>query len=428
MKAPLQKLKIKLHSRIFNSRYIPFLNAPQWLQIFFGGSSSGKSVYLSQRTVLDILKGGRNYLIIRNVSNTIRHSTFNEIQKVLIAWGVEHLFKINQSEMLMTCVNGYQIMFKGLDDVEKLKSITPKKGVITDIWIEEATETAHEDIKQLIKRLRGGDRAIKKRLILSFNPINKTHWIYKEYFRDYIEGQDLITDDKLIVHSTYKDNRFLTDQDIKNLEDETDEYFYNVYTLGKWGVLGDLIFKNWTVQDIKNGPLWHTFDMFRHGVDFGYTNDPTAYTRMYYHRATRTLYIVDEVYLRGCTNDVLAAAIQPYCKLDPVTCDCAEPKSIQELTNHGINAQAALKGKDSVVFGVQWLQQQKIIIDISCQETKNEFEQYHWKKNKDGEVLNQPVDRDNHAIDSIRYAMEDEMTLSNIGIVSGGAKSIATQY
>ena len=392
---------------VLNDKYKPYLDASNWFQIFFGGSSSGKSVFLAQRCIRDILSGGRNYLVIRNISDSIRDSVFKEIKKVIFDWEVEELFKIRETNMEITCQNGCQIIFKGLNDVERLKSITPIQGVITDIWIEEATETVQDDIKQLLKRLRGGDEETEKRLIFSFNPINKTHWIYKTYFNEYIEGQVFDTEQLLIVHSTYKDNRFLTKQDIYRLEDEKDKYFYDVYTLGKWGVLGDLIFKNWKIMDIKNSPIYKTFDRFRHGLDFGYSNDPTAYNKMYYHSATKSLYIVDEWHKKGATNDMIAGAIKVYCDNDLVIADSAEPKSIEELKKYSINATGALKGKDSINHGIQFLQQLKIYIDVSCQETKNEFEQYQWQKNKDGEVLNVPIDKFNHHIDGIRYATED---------------------
>lgn len=403
------------YNEFINDKFRPYINACNWMQIFFGGSSSGKSVFLSQRTVIDVLKHNRNYLIIRNISNTIRDSVFNEIKKVISAWNVGHLFKIRSTDMLITCNNGCQIMFKGLDDVEKLKSITPSNGVITDVWIEEATETKDTDVKQLLRRLRGGDEDTPKRITLSFNPIMKTHWIYKEHFNDYTD-EVLDTDMLLIVHSTYKDNRFLTDQDIALLENETDEYFYNVYTLGQWGVIGDVIFKNWTVEDVKGAEKYKRFDMFRHGLDFGYSNDPTAYNKMYYHKATKTLYITDEINIKGVTNDVIADVIKPHLNGGVVTCDSAEPKSIEELRRYNINAQGARKGRDSVNFGIQFLKQQRIVIDKTCQETKNEFEQYQWQKNKNGEVLNVPIDKNNHHIDCIRYAMEDLALYKEAGV------------
>ena len=163
---------------VFNEVYRPHLTNTARVQIFFGGSSSGKSVFIAQRAVLDLLKGGRNYLVCRQVARTMRLSVFAEICSVIDMWNVESLFSINKSEMLITCWNGYQIAFVGLDDVEKLKSIRPAIGAWTDIWIEEATETDRKTVKQLMKRQRGGSASKRKRLILSFNPVLKTHWLY----------------------------------------------------------------------------------------------------------------------------------------------------------------------------------------------------------------------------------------------------------
>jgi phage terminase large subunit len=176
-------------------------------------------------------------LVCRQVANTVKKSVFNEITKAIKEMGVASLFSINKSNLVITCnINNKQIMFSGLDDSEKIKSITPIDGVISDIWVEEATESEYNAIKQLQKRLRGIS-SVNKRLILSFNPILKEHWIYKEYFKEWNEGDKEYRSDKLsILHTTYKDNDFLTDDDIEALENETDKYFYEVYTLGKWGV------------------------------------------------------------------------------------------------------------------------------------------------------------------------------------------------
>ena len=196
--------------------------------------------------------------------------------------------------------------------------------------------------------------------------------------------------------------------------------------LHNWGVLGNLIFKNWKVQDVRNSPIFKTFDIFKHGLDFGYSNDPTAYCKMYYQKAKRRLFIIDEHRDIEVTNDQIADDIRPYVDSDNVICDSAEPKSIKELNNYGISALPARKGKDSVIHGIQWLKQQEIIIDRSCQHTKNEFEQYHWKEDKDGNVLNVPVDKFNHHIDAIRYACEDEMLSGDDGVILG-AESEAAQ-
>lgn len=404
-------LDINISRKVFNPVYIPYLDDETRTQIFFGGASSGKSVFIvGQRVVYDLLQGKRNYLIIRNVANTSRNSTFNEVKKIIVAWNLSNEFKINKSEMIITCTNGMQAMFAGLDDVEKLKSITPTKGVITDVLVEEATETTEPDLKQLQKRLRGKSE-VKKRLTLVFNPIMRTHWIHAAYFSGNFHDEDAFfkDDELLILKTTYKDNlKFLEKDDVKALEDETNEYFYNVYTLGNWGVLGDVIFTNWQVRDLS-GMIAH-FDNIRNGLDFGYANDPAAYNRIHYDKKKKLLYIFKELHEFGLTNPQLAALIKPIIDRERLVCDSAEPKSIQELKDHDINAFPAMKGKDSINFGIQWLQGNQIIIDRECQETINEFQVYQWKKTKQGETINTPVDKYNHHIDDIRYAMENDMS------------------
>lgn len=144
----MAKIKLKVSSKIFNKVYIPYLKDNTPTQIFYGGSSSGKSVFLAQRTVLDLMKGGRNYLVVRNVAKTIRGSVYNEIVKAISDMKLDSFFNVLKSELTITCINGYQILFCGLDDPEKIKSITPAKGVITDIWVEEATEIEYNAYKQ----------------------------------------------------------------------------------------------------------------------------------------------------------------------------------------------------------------------------------------------------------------------------------------
>jgi len=398
-----------------NKTYIPYISKETPTQIFFGGSSSGKSVFLAQRTLLDILKG-RNYLVVRKVARTIRQSVYNEIIKCITEYCLNYLFMINKTDMTITAVNGYQILFCGLDDAQKLKSITPTKGVVTDIWIEEATEIEYSDYKEIVKRLRGiSDFNGTKRITFSFNPILQTSWIYTEFFNKWDNSKNTYSDDKiLILKTTYKNNSFLTKDDIERLENETDEYYYNVYTLGNWGVLGAVIFKNWKVEDCSE--IRKTADNYKNGLDFGFASDPAALIRIHYDKKHKTIYILDELYQRGLTNDILAEQIKDMIGYEYVVCDSSEPKSIQELKNHRINAVGAKKGKDSVVFGIQWLQQQTIIVDSSCQYTKNELQQYQWKEIQ-GSAVPIPIDKNNHLIDALRYAIEDEYK-DNIGPVT----------
>jgi len=406
------EINLTISRKIFNKVYLPFLDDDTRTQIFFGGASSGKSFFaIGQRPVWDILKGGRNYLIVRNVARTSRQSTFNEIRKTISNWKVGEYFKVNKSDMVITCVNRYQILFAGLDDVEKLKSVTPELGIITDIVVEEATETSETDIKQLEKRLRGKSKIKRqKRLTLVFNPILRSHWIHETYFKNrFHDGDRHYKDEDLsILKTIYKDNlRFLEADDIRALENESDEYFYNVYTLGNWGVLGDVIFTNWRVLDLSERIPF--FDNIRNGLDFGFADDPSAYNRVHYDPKRKLIYIFRELHEYGLTNPQLADLLMPIVDRERVVCDSAEPKSIQELKDCGISAVGAVKGKDSVNFGIQWLKQHQILIDPDCQETINEFQVYQWKKTKSGETINIPIDKFNHHIDDIRYAMESDM-------------------
>lgn len=404
-------INLNIDRRIFNPIYLPYLfkDSPR-TQVFFGGSSSGKSVFLAQRAVLDVAASGRNYLVVRNVQKTLRLSAFNEISKAISQFKLSRFFNINKSDMMITCANGYQILFAGLDDVEKIKSITPQKGVITDIWVEEATEAGREDVKQLSKRLRGlvSGGTIKKRLSMSFNPILQDHWICSDYFGQWQDDSQRFEDRNIsILKTTYRDNKFLAPDDIYELENEPDKYFYDVYTLGNWGVLGQVIFKNWRVEDLSK--MRRFFDRHKNGLDFGFGGHPAGLVHTHWDKNHKRIYVLDELYVYELTNDLLAEEVKKIVGRQPVVCDSAEPKSIRELRNFGVTAIGAKKGKDSVNFGIQWLQRQDIVVDVGCQNMINELRKYKWKEDKNGTVLPVPVDRDDHLIDSLRYAYEDQM-------------------
>jgi len=378
---------------VFNKVYVRHIDNTHREQIYFGGSSSGKSVFLSDRTVLDVLRG-RNYLICRKTGNTLRKSTFNEIKKSIYKFKLQDYFSINKSEMVITCeLTGSQILFAGLDDVEKVKSITPAKGVITDIWVEEATEAELDDIKQLKKRLRGRSK-FKKRLTISFNPILKSHWIYTEYFKGlWNEAENYAETENLsILKTTYKDNEFLEPEDCAALENEKDRYWYEVYTLGNWGILGHIIFKNWKIE--KFDP--DSFDRYHNGVDWGFSSDPFAFVRLHLNMNQRKLYVCDTIYQKNLLNKDSAKMVKEKIGIEIVKCDSAEPKSVAEWQQLGLNAFGAKKGKGSIEYGIKFLQSLEIIIHPRCQDYVNEIQTYQYKEDKDGNAMPVPVDKDNH--------------------------------
>ena len=411
---------LELDERLVNPIYLNQISNETPTQIYFGGSSSGKSYFvLAQRTIVDIMTADRNFLIVRKVGATNRNSTFNQVKKGISEFNLDKYFKINKSEMTITCLhNGNQILFAGLDDVEKLKSITPAKGVITDIIIEEATEISYNDYKQLTKRLRGQSTA-KKRITMMFNPIHQTHWIYLHFFADKWnpDTKEYSDENLYILKTTYHDNDFLESDDVARIESETDPYYIDVYNNGNWGVVGDLIFRRgtgkgyWRVEDLSE--FKKTCERFWNGLDFGFSDDPAAFNRMHYDRKNKRLYILDDFAVTGLDNEELADKIRPFVDRELVTCDSAEPKSIKELRKYRINARGAAKGKDSIKTGYRFLKGLEIIIDQSCQSTINEFSIHKNKQDRSGVSLNFPEDKNNHNVDSIRYGIESEITFTS---------------
>lgn len=390
-----------------NDIYMDYLEATQYTQIFFGGSSSGKSYFLAQRCVMDNVKG-YNYLICRNVGATIKKSVFNEICKSISNMCLAMFYRINRTDLTITCtLNNKQILFAGLDDVEKLKSITPADGVLERVWIEEATEVKREAYLQLKKRLRGKTDK-HKGIIISFNPVLKSHWIYKEFFAGkWDESKNLYSDDRLLIlKTTYKDNKFLTQDDIYELEHEQDEYFYQVYTLGNFGILGHVVYKNWRTEDLKD--KIQTFNNNYIGLDFGFTN-PNAMVKCHVSDKEKVIYVYDELYKSGQTYDELIHDIKQKIGNEIITCDNEDSRGVYMLRQGGINAVPATKGAGSVMSGIRFLQSYTIVIDIRCQQFINEIQQYHFDTDKNGEPLERPVKKMDHLMDAIRMATEPLM-------------------
>lgn len=275
------EVNIKISKKVFNDVYLPYLDNTDRYLVFYGGGSSGKSYFIAERYIYKLIHPDRcNLLVVRQTGDTNRKSTFPLLKHVISNWNLHEHFKVNESDMRIRCLlTGNEVAFAGLDDVEKIKSITFENGELTDIWVEEATETQEQDINQLKVRLRGGKT--KKQMVLSFNPINIQHWI-KGHFID----SGLAT----VCFSTYKDNKFLTDDDRKALEDLklTDEYTYNVYCLGHWGILGKTVFDARAIQTrleninkpLKTGYFTYDYDGLR--IDnIKWVSDKSGYIKLY---------------------------------------------------------------------------------------------------------------------------------------------------
>lgn len=397
----------KYYNNHINKKIYDFLGKQSDIIICFGGSGSGKSFTKAQRVISDLLRG-RQYLILRKTQVSILRSVYNEILEKISLMELDDYFIFNKGREITCKLNNCQVIFCGVDNPQKLKSIRPKKGVFTDIWFEEATEFTKDDFKEVIKRVRGASEH-KKRFTLTFNPINKQHWIAQEYFypigwtdnSEEMEG-DINTLTVSILKTTYRDNKYLNEDDIKILESETDNYYRDVYLLGLWGKLENQVYRNYKIEDFEDN-----FKNYSFGLDWGFSNDEGAVVKIGWNDLReKKLYICKEVYERNLLNSQLIEMVKEILPSDKsIYCDSAEPKSIEEFIQSGILARPCKKGNNSIQQGIKFLQQFEIIIHHSCVNFYNEISSYHFKKDSNGNILPEPVDKNNHLLDSARYAM-----------------------
>ena len=276
-------MKITIKARVFNKAFRYLINNTKRYLVLYGGAGSGKSYFIGERYIYKLLNNKIcNLLVVRNTGKSNRDSTYALFKQIIIKWKLTDYFKFNESDLrIKSLLNDNEIIFAGLDDVEKLKSLTFSKGELTDIWIEEASEILEADFNQLDVRLRG--KGTKKQIVISFNPIDINHWLKKRF----IDRND---DNIEVMHSTYKDNDFLDDDYKKLLESykDTDEYYYNVYCLGMWGVLGKTVFDARKISErlqvipkpIKTGYFNYDYDGMKI-TNIRWINDRNGYINIY---------------------------------------------------------------------------------------------------------------------------------------------------
>ena len=407
-------LSVKISKSIFNDAYLPQLeNYSPRFNVFYGGSGSGKSHFVISKIVYKCLKfPNRKVLVIRKVGNTLRDSVFALFRSLIADWHLYDKVEIRETLLTISFPNGSQILFKGLDDSEKIKSIAN----IDDIFVEEATEISKDEFDQLDLRLRSKNPY--NQIHVCFNPVSKSNWVYKEWFEN---GFDIT--DTIVLHTTYKHNKFLPLDYVHALEKKkiTNPIYYSIYALGEFATLDKLIFNNFKEEIFGYADILKDKNVEAvFAIDFGYTNDPTAFIGALIDRVDKKLYIFDEFQQRGLTNDEIANKLTSlgYQK-EVITCDSAEPKSIEELIRNGITrARPAVKGKDSILNGIQYLQQFDIIIHPKCKFILEEFMNYTWVKDKDGIYINKPVDKYNHGMDALRYAVNNVNVIKAIKFFS----------
>lgn len=391
-------MKITINKKGILPCYLPYIrDYGTRVNVFYGGAGSGKSYFVMQKIILKALDSQRKVLIVRKVGATLKESVWSLTLELIHTGGLTPAVKqINKSDLTIEFLNGSVLLFKGLDDSEKIKSING----ITDIVIEEATEITLDDFTQLNLRLRS--KKPNNQIHLMFNPVSKANWVYKYFF-------ETKPANCVIVQTTYKDNPHLPKEYVDSLHalENKNPAYYKIYVRGKFATLDKLVFPVIQKRIISEDELKDAW--FWAGMDFGYTNDPTAITWGYYNPVQNDLYITGEYDKIGMTNDVIAETlISLGLSKEKIVADSAEPKSITELRNLGIKRIIpSVKGADSVKNGIDRMQRCNIIIDERCTKTIEEFENYTWQKDrKTGEYINQPVDSYNHHIDSIRYGIQ----------------------
>ena len=397
--------------------FFPLLKRADRYLVMFGGGGSGKSEFAGRKVFFRCQnEGGHRFLIMRKIRNRLGGSVIRVMRSILDENKIGYRF--NQSERIIyfrSQKNGKlnELVFDGLDDPEKIKSIKD----ITSIWLEETTEFTERDFEQINLRLRG-ETPYYKQIMMTFNPDESVGKWLKNMF-GVVPGPGLRRG-SYVHQSTVADNPIdvVRDEYTEILDELTDPTMRDIYRFGTWAKPAGQIFDWPTVPlpDIRFDETWF-------GLDFGFSIDPAAFVKIY--RKADHVWLKTLIYETKLTNDQLADKIHEsgYEYPAEIYADSAEPKSIAELCNHGLNVIPSAKGADSVRAGLKFMAGLKIHIVASDDELmadplEDETASYKWKTNKDGETLNVPVDRNNHAIDGGRYGLFTHLRARRRGYVS----------
>lgn len=390
-----------------------------------GSRASKKSKTTALWFITNMMKyPDANTLVVRKTYRTLKDSCFTELKWAIHRLGVDAFWDVKESPLEMTYKpTGQKIYFRGLDDPLKVTSITVDQGCLCWMWIEEAYEISSEDdFNMLDESIRGAvpeGSDLFKQITLTFNPWNEHHWLKKRFF-------DNPDDETLALTTNYMCNEWLDSADRKVFETmkKQNPRRYRVAGLGDWGIVDGLVYENWKEEafeiiskadflDLDEAEQKAKNYVFKEsvksafGLDFGYTNDPAALFVGFIDTKDKKIYVYDEMYAAGLSNERIANNVQSmgYGK-ERIIADSAEPKSIDQLKGLGLKVKGAEKGKDSVNHGIQFIQDYEIIIHPRCVNFLTEISNYTWDKDKLGNKLNRPIDDFNHLMDAMRYALE----------------------
>lgn len=396
--------KLSLQS-IVGKGYAEFWHCKCRYRVVKGSRGSKKSKTTALWIISNMMKYPEaNTLVIRKTFRTLKDSCFTELKWAIHRLQVDDFWDIKESPLEMTYKpKGQKIYFRGLDDPLKVTSISVDIGVLCWLWIEEAYEIMKEkDFDVIDESIRGkAPEGLFKQITITFNPWNEHHWLKKRFF-------DAKDKDILAMTTNYMCNEWLDEADQKVFEKmkKNNPRRYQVAGLGNWGIVDGLVYENWKEEKFDLNIIRNLDSAF--GLDFGYTNDPTALFCGAIDLKNKKIYVFDEMYQKGMSNKAIYEKINQmgYAK-ERITADSAEPKSIDELKGLGLRRiTSAVKGKDSINNGIQFIQDFEIIIHPKCVNFITEISNYTWDEDKFGNKINKPVDDFNHLMDAMRYAVE----------------------
>ena len=399
-------MKINI-SKVVGKGYKTYWNFKGRYKVVKGGRGSKKSTTTALWIIYNMMKYPlANTLVVRKAFSTQKDSTYAQLRWAVQQLKVEHLWRFVVTPLEVRYLpTGQKILFRGLDDPMSVTSITVQKGHLCWCWFEEAFQVMNEDdFNKIDMSIRGElPPGYFKQITLTFNPWSEKIWIKKRFF-------DVVDEDILALTTSYKCNEFLGDDDRKIFDKMriNNPRRYSIEGQGNWGISEGLVYDNWKEKEFNFAEINkrpNVKSIF--GMDFGYTNDPTAFICGLVDQEAKEIYIFDEHYKKAMVNNDIADMIKykGYSK-EMIVADSAEPKSIEEIRRLGISRiKAAEKGKDSILNGIQFIQQYKIYVHPKCENTIIELSNYVWNT-KDGNILNKPIDDYNHLMDAFRYAME----------------------
>lgn len=394
-------------SEVVGRGYTAFWRSRQRYRVVKGSRASKKSKTAALWHVEKMMEHPQaNLLCVRKTFRSIKDSQWTDLKWATRRLEAAHLWSFTTSPLEATYLpTGQKILFRGLDDPLKVTSITVDVGVLCWLWVEEAYEIMSEaDFDTLDESIRGVvPEDLWKQATLTLNPWNDRHWIKARFF-------DAVDPDVLAMTTNYLCNEWLDESDHRMFERmrRKNPRRYKVAGLGDWGVVEGLVYENWREESFDVGEVRKipgVQSVF--GLDFGYTNDPSALFCGLYDKAAGRLYVFDEMYGKGLSNRAIAAEVarMGYGK-ERIVADSSEPKSIDELKGYGLRASPAKKGPDSISNGIQFIQDLEIVISPQCVNFITEIGNYTWDKDRFGKKLNRPIDDFNHLLDAMRYGME----------------------